>query len=494
MAPGPDVPPAPEQRQLLVQTQEQVRIAQDFALTVQVATEARPAGPHEAAAPVPEGFAGQLLIDVRAPGLELTTGSSQTLDVPPRGNSQPIRFGLKASKAGSYTISIDAWNGAAHIASVEVVVAVEQPARPVAPDEPGPAGGSAQANAILRNPEQGEYTLVVDYEADEGQYTFRLQHETAILAPVQSPPLVGTRQEILGGLTRMMNDLARNTRAYSDEQARDWLEGMGALMFRQLLPERLQKDLWQARHSMQRLNLIAPADQMPWEILFLSDPEPAPGSDEPGVFLADATVVVRWLYGDGAPTTIRRAPAYVVIPPNAPPQAQQELASVERVCGKPALVSDLDGLRQLTRNGAFRWLHFAAHNLTLPDQIGTSYIPFGQQAFSLPLMASIPLRRYATDQPLVFMNACTTAGQQPLFTEMGGWADTFLRRGAAAFVGSLWEVRDKSAAQFAEAFYQALADGKNLGEAMRQARQALRPGDPTYLAYTLYGNPSAVLQ
>jgi CHAT domain-containing protein len=59
----------------------------------------------------------------------------------------------------------------------------------------------------------------------------------------------------------------------------------------------------------------------------------------------------------------------------------------------------------------------------------------------------------------------------------------------------LWEVRDSSASQFAEEFYQALSWGNSLGDAMKYARTAIQnePGDPTWLAYTLYGNPTATL-
>ena len=66
--------------------------------------------------------------------------------------------------------------------------------------------------------------------------------------------------------------------------------------------------------------------------------------------------------------------------------------------------------------------------------------------------------------------------------------------GSGAFIGTLWEVRDDSARAFSEALYDGLARGKTLGEAMRAGRSAISAGDPTSLAYTLYGNPLARLQ
>ncbi len=81
-------------------------------------------------------------------------------------------------------------------------------------------------------------------------------------------------------------------------------------------------------------------------------------------------------------------------------------------------------------------------------------------------------------------------------TQMIGWAKQFMGAGAGAFVGSLWDIRSSSAQAFAEAFYHALiADHATLGEASLKARQAIRDetGDPTWLAYSIYGNPSATI-
>jgi CHAT domain-containing protein/tetratricopeptide (TPR) repeat protein len=58
-----------------------------------------------------------------------------------------------------------------------------------------------------------------------------------------------------------------------------------------------------------------------------------------------------------------------------------------------------------------------------------------------------------------------------------GWASSFLRAGAGAFIGSLWEVTDASASGYAQQFHQAALSGNTLGESARQARDAIR-GNP----------------
>jgi CHAT domain-containing protein len=80
--------------------------------------------------------------------------------------------------------------------------------------------------------------------------------------------------------------------------------------------------------------------------------------------------------------------------------------------------------------------------------------------------------------------------------QMTGWAKQFMGAGAGAFIGSLWAIRSSSARTFAETFYQAMVtDGTPLGIASLRARQAIAAdgGDPTRLAYTVYGNPSATI-
>ncbi len=81
--------------------------------------------------------------------------------------------------------------------------------------------------------------------------------------------------------------------------------------------------------------------------------------------------------------------------------------------------------------------------------------------------------------------------------QMMGWARQFMGAGAGAFIGSLWAVRSGSAKIFADAFYHGLVtEGASLGVASLHARQAIAAdsGDPTWLAYTVYGNPSATIR
>jgi CHAT domain-containing protein len=99
----------------------------------------------------------------------------------------------------------------------------------------------------------------------------------------------------------------------------------------------------------------------------------------------------------------------------------------------------------------------------------------------------------AASRPLVFLNACHTGETGFSLTGMGGWAARFVRAGASAFIGSLWEVNDVLAAEFAIAFYDEMLAGQTLGDAFHAARLHIRDLDeanPTWLAYTLYADPN----
>jgi CHAT domain-containing protein len=63
------------------------------------------------------------------------------------------------------------------------------------------------------------------------------------------------------------------------------------------------------------------------------------------------------------------------------------------------------------------------------------------------------------------------------------------------FIGSLWAVSDGAAREFAQELYRQLRAGYPLGNAVMQARQAAAstPDDPTWLAYTVYGDPRAAV-
>jgi len=156
------------------------------------------------------------------------------------------------------------------------------------------------------------------------------------------------------------------------------------------------------------------------------------------------------------------------------------------------IVSDLTQLRNLIQAGDFGLLHFACHNQFEPDDDAS--IRLGSVQFTPRLMTTAVIDKVLErSAPTVFMNACRSAGLAPTYNRLDGWASKFLEAGAGAFIGSLWAVSDGTAREFAEELYGQLRTGVPLGRAMMGARAkaATHADDPTWLAYSAYGDPRA---
>jgi CHAT domain-containing protein len=113
------------------------------------------------------------------------------------------------------------------------------------------------------------------------------------------------------------------------------------------------------------------------------------------------------------------------------------------------------------------------------------------------LAPAVQKRSLRDRSPLVFLNACRTADDIPGLTRTMGWATQFMAAGAGAFLGTLWAVRSSTAQRFTEAFYACLVTaGRPLGQAALEARRAIADaddGDPTWLAYSVYGHPGVTV-
>ena len=226
---------------------------------------------------------------------------------------------------------------------------------------------------------------------------------------------------------------------------------------------------------------------MPWEMMY-----PTNDAGDDAGFLAEQFPIVRWIFGSAPTARLQCSHPFFVVPDDAPPIAEDELTALRCIMGEGQNINDLTPLLKLFDHAEFDSLHFACHNMFRVNSPTSSSIQLGSKRF-VPTF----LNKYNEHfhSPLIFMNACRSDGMAANYTWLAGWAKSFLVQGQDAFIGSLWEVRDSSASRFAETFYQALHSGIPLADAMKQARIAIQnePGDPTWLAYTLYGNPNAIL-
>lgn len=330
--------------------------------------------------------------------------------------------------------------------------------------------------------------------------------------------------------TALLPDLKRQTMKLS--VVHDAFLTLGQFLFETLLPKPIQEAL---RHLDDTLILNTNTPEIPWELLF--DDEPSPGR-----FLCQYLSIGRLsqqnLTGDvpnrSATGSLqdrsaergrkqgRTAPQglsvlFLVNPTGERPLAEEEVAalcttlpeSVSRNILYRQQANQLE-IRMRVNSDSPQVLHYAG-----PFPITTSN---GDAVLALP--GSSRFDRSAAEQlfqslprrPLVFLshhekdrspaaaglsnasrNGGTLANQQERDELMERLADTLIAAGAGAVVTMRWPVNTLRVREFALLFYQELADGVSMGEAMRQARSSMarrRPDDPSWMTFVLYGDPS----
>jgi CHAT domain-containing protein len=188
--------------------------------------------------------------------------------------------------------------------------------------------------------------------------------------------------------------------------------------------------------------------------------------------------------------------ASFVVPPGSPPEADQEVAALRAKFGSQiaygGTLTRRAEVQDLIHRGMSGLLHFACHNAF--GETGSRVTMADGRFDPMDLAYARRAGTLRATRPLVCFNACRSAGQINWYSASLGWAPQFLKAGAAAFIGTLWPVRSDSALIFAEAFYDLLVTERlPLGDASMKARQAIRDhgGDPTWLAYAVYGSPAA---
>jgi hypothetical protein len=342
----------------------------------------------------------------------------------------------------------------------------------------------------LRSPQEGEVTLVIHYDPFSAVYRYQFRSSTfGETDELRSGPLRRKQEEAIADLITLLNEQARDLSAYSAEETRRWLQGKGIELWNELIPKELENVFWQQRDNIKCMTILSAGDPMPWEVMY-----PTNETGEDAGFLAEQFPVVRWMFGPAPTAFLHCTQPFFIVPEDAPPRAKDELLALRQTIGSAQEVNELTPLLSVFDQADFDMLHFACHNIFRSDSPTTSYIQLGSKPF-VPTFLSMYKGKFNRRSPLVFLNACRSADMAANYTWLAGWAKSFLAAGAGAFIGSLWEVRDNSASRFAEEFYQSLFSDVPLGDAMKRARSAIQnePNDPTWLAYTLYGNPAARL-
>jgi len=506
--------------QVGVQFPTRVRRSETNWLQVSLLIDFPPETPPEArlAVPFTRSGPGQRpppeVVEVRlaAPDFDEETGCwDRTIMVYPDRNSQPAIFLLKPKadrSIGKRRIAVDFLHKGRPLGSVsfatEVVDAATTRTAAITLE-----GELARFDAAAPPPADLEIRVV---RSEAGKLNILLNSARADVpfhnAPVgeldlgQKDPQIFVTQHLerLSQMAAMADAGARQTRIVL-EVAR-----IGEMLF-ELLPATFHDAYWNTIEPMQRDGLIRTilvySDEpwIPWELLKPYRWDSATDTETLGRFFAEGFAMSRWLTGRGPAARLAVQRAALIMPEldlayvQAEKRFFDDLAKSRGVAVAPPMQHRDDVLDSFQR-GDFQVLHVATHGNFNSVNVEQSELNLVGGSLKPVDLSGSGVRGIRRAQPLIFLNACYSGQVEYGLVGLGGWAQKFCAANVSAFVGTLWEVSDELAAQFSQTFYGSLIEGKTLGEAMLAARTHVRqlaPANPTWLAYTLYGDPNALV-
>jgi ATP-dependent Clp protease ATP-binding subunit ClpC len=295
---------------------------------------------------------------------------------------------------------------------------------------------------------------------------------------------------------------------------------LGRLLFDTLLPSAIQEVL---HHLDVPLLINANTPEIPWELLYDSKPSP-------GQFLCQRLSVGRQVHGGrittssthrsslserlSVDTSLHKARRlgrretqglsvlFLINPTSDRSLAEEEVAtlcttlpeSVSRIILYRQQANQLE-MRMSIKNETPQVLHYAGP-VPLSTKAGEPMLALAGSS-RLDVSTAAQLFQSFTKRPLIFLSYFDSmqVGTLPAH-EMELLADNLIAAGAGAVITMRWPVNVQCSREFATLFYQELADGMSLGEAMKRTRSLMaqrNAEDYSCMSYVLYGDPTVAL-
>lgn len=275
-------------------------------------------------------------------------------------------------------------------------------------------------------------------------------------------------------------------------EERQSIEDFGRTLFSAILPDEVrtcyrlsrEKAMQQGKGLRLRLRIEAPdLAALPWEFLY---------DDTEGDFvcLSRETPVIRYLELDRPPEPLSIQPPLRILGMVASPEdlpaldverekKRMEVALKDLTSRGLISITWLEGqtwrdLQRAMRGGPWHVFHFVGHGGF--DKIsGEGTLALADDAGRTFRLEATKLGRLLADHNslrLALLNACkgAQASETDIFSST---ASMLIRRGIPAVVAMQYEVSDQAAIEFAQVFYEALADGLAVDAAVVEARKAI---------------------
>ncbi|MEI6046065.1 MAG: pentapeptide repeat-containing protein, partial [Chloroflexota bacterium] len=441
-------------------------------------------------------------VNLSAPGFELLSPPTQMVELYPDRDSTPLNFLLAARYEGEESVSVSFWQRGKFVQCLKLKVVVT--AAPSAPLIPISNIALFKPADTHTTPPDVQIYLDSSYSALTGKTLLDFSvdyfdgHYQILREPAGQLELDGEPRTIFEGLFERLHRLGAERKAEGQplrgEEMLVELARIGQKIYQDYFPEKLKATYRTFRQSAKTMLIISNEPWIPWELTYFHDRDDSQElQDRYKGFLCEKFVVSRWLSATSMLGEIPLSTACCVIPSTFSREPLESFEDLRQDGSKvqiltPALPTKALLLERLGRGG-FNLLHFTGSvGTTLPNSDHSSFrLENGEELlptdFDTPKIEGF-LKRTA---PFFFLNGCQNESTCFEPVKLGGWATQLLKLGSSLLIGTLWEVNDQLAAEFARSFYTELLDGKTFGEASFIARhyiRALNPTDPAWLAYT----------
>jgi hypothetical protein len=445
---------------------------------------------------------------------ELSANSRRLFRLHRHADSQPAVFLLQAGAAlGDQQVALDFYHRGRHVLSTALFPAIVAQLAATPTDLRTRADTHPLEDLPSHPPPPPDLELRILFDPQARRLRFKLHAQNAELGyhdqDMGEVELTAEPRQVLEQTFLYLSELAAqtvDTLTESDSAAQlDDLIAIGQGLFERLFPPQFQQEYWRLKAlreqgKVQTLLITSDEPWIPWELVKPFAYDQRTDQKQEDEFLALAFDLARWLPERGLAPAVDVKEARLVAPALNLAYTERERAFFASLHGRGLVVGAPLGKRKevldVMRDGKIKLLHMAAHGNFQPNNADESLLELENNERLRPSdlvgQRVIGLRR---ERPLVFLNACHSAQLDFALTGLGGWARTLVKDiGVSAFVGTLWEVNDLLAAEFAIQFYTKLIEGMPLAQAFRAARQHIhdqQPANPTWLAYTLYADPNA---
>jgi hypothetical protein len=463
----------------------------------------------------PDGSPWPIDVVLTAADFDIANGRNHTrLDLPADGDSTPGVFELTPKTARTTgKVSVTFWHNGTYLARATRVIGVDTTPAPA-------AHGFVEEAASIRAVEKPADLTVYVHEDRAGDRTVcELTIESPYLQPGSAP--CTPAEELRPWLTAQYDSIARASEsargvrvrnaaaAMSPEQSMAMLRGIGRELYRRAAGPLFDNAFWKlvdrqrsGGFQFRTIQIYTNNPSLPWELMV-----PVHGQRSRDGFLGTEFEIARWHINDEVTShdrppqqlDIRQVVAVVPTYSGGMALAHQndEIAAIHQLRGFREVNGQLASIQNLLRDPPDGIVHFAGHGVA--EQGAGGVVEYALQldgAASLDLMS---WRGMMHDEvryhPLYFINACDVGQANRVLNFVDGWAPTVLDGGGSGFIGGLWSLSDKGAAEFAEHFYGGLRDALDRGQSAsvaelvaRSRREFFDSGDPTFLAYVFYGD------